>query len=488
MTTRMTALSNPPRRRGAARRRVSVLTVALSLAFAAACSKPPPLVTMPAHPPAAVVFEQTAVLDVAAGRVTPGQDVVVTGTRITSIGPSGTLVVPAGAQRIDGRGATLVPGLIDSHGHVANSPAPPWAGEFPDADRNLQGFLYCGVTTVLDPADLEPDAFERRDAVAAGKLVGPTVFAAGPMLTAVGGHPIPVLEELAPWWIRWYVKRHAVRPLASDDDVRKAIDGLASAHADFVKMAIDSIPTEAPMLTDALAASVVRMAHEKGLRVVAHIGTLADALKAGNAGVDAFMHMVYKEPLDAAGAARVAAFGKPVVATMGVFENYALVGRGPRVPTPLEKETADAATLASFDHIPDGAVSPAFRSFFDLLHATRDAWRRSIRLLRAEGVTVLAGSDAQSGVFPGAGLHREFALLVEGGMTPAEVTRAATLDAARFIEKSEDPSFGTVAAGKRADLVLVDGDPTLDVANLARIRVVMKNGVPLERHAVAPGS
>jgi len=452
------------------------------------CSKPPPLVTTPDHKPAAVVFENVAVFDVVRGTVAPEQDVLVRGDSIAGVGATGTLGVPADAERIDGRGATLLPGLIDSHGHVANGSSPPWAGTFPDPDRNLQAYLYCGVTTVLDPADLEPDAFDRRDAINSGELIGPTIYASGPMLTAVGGHPLPVLEELAPWWIRWYVERHAVRPLASDDDVRTAIDGLVAQRADIIKMAIDSIPEGAPRLGDPLAAAVVTTAHEKGLRVVAHVGTLADAVEAGSAGVDAFMHMVYKEPLDAAGAAKVASFGKPIVATMGVFESYALTGRAARVPTPLERETVDAAILASFDKIPEGAVSPAFQAFFDQLFRTRESWRTSIRLMRASGATILAGSDSQSGVFPGAGLHREFALLVESGMTPAEVVRATTWDAARFLDKSDDPGFGVVAVGKRADLLLVDGDPSADVANLARIRVVMKRGVPLERHAVGGGA
>ncbi|HXC49297.1 MAG TPA: amidohydrolase family protein [Candidatus Limnocylindrales bacterium] len=460
------------------------LAIAILACGFAACSKPAPLVTMPAKSPEAVLFENTGVLDVANGRITPGQDVLVTGSKITAIGTTGTLTVPATASRIDGRGKTLLPGLVDSHGHVANGSSPPWLKRFPDPDRNLQAFLYCGVTTVLDPADLAPDAFERRDAVAAGKLLGPTIFASGPMLTAIGGHPLPVIDEIAPWWIRWYVRSHAVRPLGSDEDVRKAIDELAAAHADVVKMAIDSVPDSAPRLTDALAASVVRMAHAKGLRVVSHVGTLADALEAGNAGVDAFMHMVYKEALDDAGAAKLAAFRKPIVATMAVFENYAMFGHGPRMPTPLETETADRELLESFDHPPAGGLSPMFQAYFELLYATRQARRDNVKLLRANGATILAGSDAQTGVFPGAGLHRELALLVEGGMTPAEAIRAATLDPARFIEKTEDPSFGVVAVGKRADLLLVGGDPTTGVAELSKIHTVMKNGVALERHAI----
>lgn len=445
---------------------------------------PPPLVTVAASR-GAVVFEHAGVLDVRSGEVRANQDVLVRDGLIAEVGASGSFAIPVEAARIDGRGATLIPGLVDSHGHVANGSAPPWMGEFPDPDRNLQAYLFAGVTTVLDPADLAPDAFERRDAVRSGALPGPNIYAAGPMLTSVGGHPLPVLDELAPWWIRWYLRSHAVRPLESDEDVNAAIRELAEARADFVKIAVDRIPQAAPRLEQALASAVVAAAHERGLRVVAHVGTLDDTLVAGNAGVDAFMHMVYKEPLDAAGAANIAAFGKPVVATMGVFESYALLGRRERKPTPLERETVAPAILAAFDRIPGGAVSKPFQEYFELLHSNREAWRQNIRFLRMAGTTILVGSDCQSGVFPGAGLHREMALLVEAGMTPAEVLKAATLDAAGFLEKTDDPSFGTVAPGKRADLVLVEDNPVFDITATERIRIVMKDGIVLDRHPLA---
>jgi imidazolonepropionase-like amidohydrolase len=480
-----TRLSQPAARPSPGRSRAgAVLVAAAAAAMIAGCSKPPPLVTIPASPAAASVFEHTSVLDVTTGARLADQDVVVVSGAITAMGPAGTTTVPEGAARIDGKGATLLPGLIDSHGHIGHNAAPPWAGEFPDPDRNLQAYLYCGVTTVFDPADMEPDAFERRDEIAAGRIVGPHVYATGPMLTAVGGHPIPVIEELAPWWIRWYVLRHSVRPLATEADVVAAVDGLVAQRADMVKMAIDAVPESAPKLGEMLAHKIVSEAHRKGLRVVSHVGTFDDAVEAGNAGIDAFMHMVYKEPLSEEQAEKIASYGVPVVATMAVFESYALLGRGPRVPTPLEKETASASVLASFDEIPTDGTPSIFREYFDKLHATREAWRKSIRYMRAAGTTILAGSDSQSGVFPGAGLHRELGLLVESGMTPAEAIRAATFDAAKFLARSMDPPFGSIAVGKRADLLLVEGDPTSDLANLARIRLVMKQGVPLDRHPV----
>ena len=98
------------------------------------------------------------------------------------------------------------------------------------------------------------------------------------------------------------------------------------------------------------------------------------------------------------------------------------------------------------------------------------------------------GSDTQSGVFPGPGLHRELRHLVRAGLTPSEAIRAATLDAARFLADGAEPDFGAVAVGLRADLVLVEGDPSADIAALERIRQVFVGGVPLERTPLGAGA
>ena len=108
----------------------------------------------------------------------------------------------------------------------------------------------------------------------------------------------------------------------------------------------------------------------------------------------------------------------------------------------------------------------------------------TIRLRRA-GVTVLAGSDTQSGVFPGAGLHRELAQLVEAGMTPTEAIRSASIEAAQFLADGQPREFGSVEPGLDADLLLVEGDPTRDVSALSKLRGVWLDGVRLEREPVA---
>ena len=119
------------------------------------------------------------------------------------------------------------------------------------------------------------------------------------------------------------------------------------------------------------------------------------------------------------------------------------------------------------------------------LAAQRPHWYDNVRRLHAAGVTILAGSDMQSGIFPGAGLHRELHHLSQAGLRPLEVIQATTVNAARFLAADDDPPFGVVAPGKRADLVLVEGDPLEELDALERIRAVIVRGIPVERRPIA---
>ena len=462
--------------------------VVAALVLASCGPRYPELVRLPDERPAAVLISGVGILDPDAGTVSAPSDVLVVGETIREIAPPGTLPVPPGTLRIAGEGGTLLPGLIDAHGHVGNASEPPWVNRFPDAEANLRAFLYCGVTTVLDPGDLENEAFRRRDRVRAGELLGPAIYAAGPILTTPGGHPVAMLRQLVPWWIRWYVVPRLTREAATAEEAREAVGEIAEAGADLVKVAVDRIPEDAPRMDEDVLRAAVGEARRRGLRAVAHIGSVADALDTARAGVAAWMHGVYKERIPDERIAELAACRIPMVPTMVVFESYAQAGRGSRKATLLELETVAESTLQQFDHVPEGdGAFRAFRTVMDELRRQRKAWRENVRRLSAAGVTILAGSDTQIGVFPGAGLHRELELLTEAGLTPARAIRAATSDAARFVANTDDPEFGRVAAGKRADLLLVSGDPTRDILVLSRIRAVLLRGVPLERKAIERG-
>jgi imidazolonepropionase-like amidohydrolase len=472
------------------RSRVSPLVAVIAMALACAACQPsaPPLVTKPAGPPPRIRITNVFVFDGRVDGLMPPQDVVLDGGRVEGIVRKGML--PAeGELVIDGTGKILMPGLVDVHGHTGSQSAPSWssAGGFPDAARNLQSYLYAGVTTVFDPGDLAPDVFDRREAVARGELLGPTIFTAGPMFTTPGGHPVGALHGLVPWWIRWHVQRRMTREVGTPEEARAAVAGLLPSRPDFIKVAVDAVPLGAPTLGGDVLKAIVDEARAHGVRTVAHVGTVADALAAAHAGVAAWMHGVYKERIPDEALARFKAARIPYVATTFVFDDYADLIEGKRTSTALERETVPADVLASLDTLPPDALPEDFHEFMKLLAATREVRCDNLRRVSAAGIPILAGADAQLGVFPGPALHREIDALIRCGVAPFDAIRAATSAAARFVTGQDEPEFGIVRNGSRADLLLVNGNPLVEPAALHSIVLVIKDGRVLERHPLVAG-
>lgn len=473
------------RKRSQVIRGIAVVVLALACA-ACQSTSPPPLVTKPAGPPPRIRITNVFVFDGRVDLLMPPQDVVLDHGRVEGLVRKGML--PAeGELVIDGTGKILMPGLVDVHGHTGGQSAPSWssAGRFPDPARNLQSYLYAGVTTVFDPGDLAPDVFDRREAVARDELLGPRIFTAGPIFTTPGGHPVGALHGLVPWWLRWYVQRRMTREVGTPDEARAAVAGLVPSRPDFVKVAVDAVPLGAPTLGGAVLQAIVDEARAHGIRTVAHIGTVADALAAADAGVAAWMHGVYKERIPDEAIARFKAARIPYVATTFVFDDYADLVEGTRTSTALERETVPADVLASLEKLPPDALPDDFREFMKLLAATREVRCDNVRRVSAAGVPILAGADAQLGVFPGPALHREIDALIRCGVRPIDALRAATSAAARFVTGQEEPEFGIVRVGSRADLLLVNGNPLVEPAALHSILLVIKDGRVLERHPLA---
>jgi imidazolonepropionase-like amidohydrolase len=466
--------------------RTVCIGAALAGSLLSACAGSAPSVRVAPESPrvTAVWIADVAVLDVAKGVRATGRDVLVVNGRIAAITATGASAPPAGARVLSGTGGTLVPGLVDMHGHVYANSNPIWAGGLPDPEANLRSYLYCGVTTVFDPGDNSSDAFERRERVARGELMGPHIYTAGPLHTAPGGHPIALVREFAPWWIGWYLAPRVAVAVDSEEEAKAAIDRLAEHHPDAVKIVIDEIPLGAPRMRPEVARAIVERARGHGLRTVAHIGTTRDAIIAAESGVALWMHGVYKERIADDEIAVLANYHIPMVATIEVFDSYARLRAGPREATALERETVPAELLDSFYPPPEGFSAGSLTSWQDLNEQAVPFRTENVRRLHAAGVEIFAGSDTQSGVFPGPGLHRELAKLARAGLLPIEVIRAATLAPARFLARSDTPDWGNVAVGQRADLLLVEGDPTRDIAALSVIRAVLQDGVPIARMPV----
>ena len=367
--------------------------------------------------------------------------VVVREGRIAAVGPDAR--IEAGLPVVDGTGRTLLPGFIDAHVHA-------WG----DAQRDMARF---GVTTGLDmhgPAGRLPALRTQREAM--GNTGEADLWAAGTAVTAPGGHgtqygfPVPTVDA------------------ATDVDafVGKQVD----AGADFIKLIVEDLSAygsarRLPTLGEPQVRAVVAAAHARRRLAVAHVATLADARTVVDAGADGLVHVFTDAVADEALIAAMRSRDAFVVPTLAVVASMSGSGEGkalaedPRIAPLLGGE--QRGTLGR-DFVP--APDPA------RLQRALD----SVRRLHAAGIDVLAGSDAPNpGTAQGASLHHELALLVRAGLNPAQALAAATsLPARRFGIADR----GRIAAGQRADLLLVDGDPLRDIAATRAIDTVWKNG------------
>ena len=465
--------------------RTLLITSILALLGACAGSTPTASVTLRYDDMRPLLIQNVAVFDSESLTVWPNMDVRIESGKVSAVDPTGNSPIGNDVQLISGEGATLVPGLIDMHGHITTTTGPSWDFSMPDPDAAMLAYLYAGVTTIFDPSDSSDEEFERRDHVASGTKLGPRIFTTGRIITAPEGHPRALVRELAPWWISWYLLDKVATGVANNAEAIAAVNDRVDAGADAIKIVVDSIPLHANQLDPPLVKSIIQHAKSRGVRSVAHIGTTQDAIVAAEAGVALWVHGVYKERIPDQMISKLVAYDIPVVTTSEVFDRYGRALLGPIDSTKLEKEIVAKSVLDSFWPAPDDFELGEFQAWQTLMSETIDVRLDNVARLHAGGAIILAGSDVQSGVFPGASLHRELATLVKAGMTPAQAIRAATLDSARFLADGQEPDSGIIAVGKRADLLLVEGDPSADIGALQNIREVFLQGIPIDRVAVA---
>lgn len=433
------------------RRTVLKSAAALPVIGAVACTGRPsapstqPPSTPPSTPPPAqatntVVIRGVRVFD--GERVTDADTVAVERGVITAVGRD--VAVPAGAFAHDGEGRMLLPGLIDCHVHTS-------------VETAAEGPPF-GVTTMIDMFTLTAQlpAF-RRQRDSTERVTAADVWSAGTLVTAPGGHGsnlgwrIPTLDPGAD-------------PVAF---VRARLD----EGSDFIKIVVEdgSIGGRVlPTLTLEQVRGVVAAAHDAGVRAAVHVHTSAATEVAAAAGADMLAHVPW-QPMDQGLVDRLRRQDMAVVATLAVAGSVACTG--------------DAAALADdpriTPHLPSGRRSNLTTSRSGCLTGALDRAVANVAMLHRAGVPVLAGTDAANpGTTFGASLHEELDLLVRAGLTPVQALAAATaLPASRFGLADR----GRIAAGARADLVLVDGDPTTEITATRDIVAVWKNGFPVAR-------
>jgi imidazolonepropionase-like amidohydrolase len=378
-------------------------------------------------------------------RVIAATDVFVRDGLIARVGRH--LTAPAGVTVVEGAGRTLLPGLIDAHTHS-------WGNARRDAVR-------FGVTTELDMfSDWHQIAAARRERESLAPAAVADLWSAGTLATVPHGHgteygmPIPTLTKPAE------APDFVAARFREGSDYLKIILEDGSAYGQHI-----------PSLDAATVQALVAAAHTEHHMAIAHVATEHDAEVAVDAGIDGLAHVFLDRPASPAFIAAARAHGVFVVATLAVSAGIGGADGGRLLSE--DARLRPWLTSAQRDSL-RAQFPPAFRNpaLFD--HAVLN-----VRRLHAAGIPILAGTDAGNpSTAHGASLHEELALLTQAGLSPSQALSSATsLTARKFALRDR----GRVAPGLRADLVLVDGDPTRDITATRAIVAVWKNGAPVDR-------
>jgi hypothetical protein len=419
-------------------------------------------------PAAAVVFRNVQVFDADARRFLADHTVVVEQGRITAVGPAKSVSVPKGAQVIDGRGKTLLPGLWDCHMHIGN--------DF----TGLQE-LSMGVTSIRDPGNDDSLTIDRRNRVSKGELLMPNVY------------PSSLIDGKGPY------AAQTANVATSEAEMIAWIDKAKANGFTGVKFY--------GTLNKAWVPAAAAAAHKQGLHVHGHIPVGMRPLEAINAGYDEITHINwvvmqgmpdsvlevsngiarfegpgrYARDLDLDGEAM-----KTMVSTMaarGIYSDPTMVAfEGLYVPENGELSPSYSAFVGTLPPTTErGFRLGGFQVPKDLTRADyRKSWAKMVELLgrmHKAGVPIVAGTD-------GAGIElvHELEIYQEAGFTPADAIAAATIVPAKLV--GQDRNTGSIKVGKVADLVLVEGDPSKKLGDLRQTRIVVLGGQLLDADAL----
>lgn len=447
----------------------------------------------------AVIVSGGILIDGTGAEPRPGMTVVVSGDKIAAIHPDAEAPVTTGATVIDARGKYVIPGLADMHVHF--SLGAPLSRQANETAEVLGRILYYGVTTVLNVGSTGGRADEIvsiRRLQSEGDLLGPHVYASGGLLTIPGSHPtttmLRVPTDQDPATYDW--GRQGIWVVNTNEDAAGVVARMAAAQMDVIKIVVESGPTpfgdNHPQMPESMIRAIVGEAKRYGLRVFAHVSSLDELMASFDGGTAGVMHAVWFRPLANEGLAdQLAAEDFFVVSTLSLYGGTVAlryVDEPVDLDDPFLRETVsdqevaalrDRAFIAGFRST--GAVeSEPGRNRSETLRRHMNDVLANLKMLHDRGVPIALGTDTgMPFAFPGYSVHRELELLVRAGFTPMEAIQTATRNAARMIGREED--FGTLEPGKRADLLILDGNPLEDIRNTRSLGVVICGGRVIER-------
>jgi imidazolonepropionase-like amidohydrolase len=398
----------------------------------------------------------------------------VRGGLVRYVGSRAGLKVPGNARRIDMIGKTILPGLIDVHTHLGNGlptrdgvPLPP--GGLIEVNANR--YLYYGITHVLSLGlDGEAmDAYIREQA--AGRTPGARVYFAGLGLSAPGG---------------WSANRSLYRP-STAAEAREAVRAQAVRRVNAIKFWVDDDHGKLPKLSPEIYGAIIDEAHRHNLKAFCHEFSLEDAKQLMRSNLDVLAHSVRDKEIDEEFVRLAITHHTTMIPTLvGHSSVYTFATRPPFLD---DRGVALLFSSQSIDTAGDKATQEAVAKNPNVPIVRREVAiaMKNVKIADAAGVQIALGTDTGPGmVFGGLADHVEMQMLVESGLTPMRALQIATINGARVLGVDRD--YGSISPGKRADFVVLNANPLIDIRNTRGIEAVWVSGQPVDRAALATGT
>lgn len=408
--------------------------------------------------------------------------ILIADNRIEAVGPADAVPIPESALRVEAAGTWAIPGLIDSHVHFFQSgglytrpdaidlrSVRPYTDELQWIRSNLLDtfarYLRAGITSVVDVGG----PFWNYDvrSIAQRAPASPRVMVAGPLISSVAR---PILDP------------YGDPPIVKIDTVeaaRSLIDREIAARTDFVKFWWIVTPQQPAIAFAPVARAAIEYAHQRGARVVIHATELETATLAAESGTDILAHSVFDTDVDDRFLELLRARNIIYCPTLMVVGNYGYTFAGTPNLTSVDLRVANpdvVGTLFNMREV-ETTLSPAMLQRVRALRVPElpHAAMRNLKRVHDAGITVAAGTDAGNiGTQHAASFYNEALHMVESGLSPKEVLLTATRGGATMMGRGHD--VGTIAPGALADVVLLTADPLANIAAIASVRTVVRDG------------
>lgn len=401
---------------------------------------------------------------------------VIQGDRIVAVGKQGKVHYPKKANVIDAHGKTIIPGLINAHGHlgmVLDAEASPDAYTPINVEGELLQYEQYGITSMISLGFNADLLYDLRQQQKNGEIGGASIFTADRGFGVPNGMPP---QAVGP--DRLY------RP-ATPEEARADVRASAARHPDIIKLWLDDGYGRYPKMQPEIYQAIIDESHKQGLRVAAHIVYLEDARALLADGVDVLAHSVRDKTVDPGFIQMVKAHNVLYIPTLNLEEAFFIFAEHPEIMADPFFERAVSPNLLKMFESPDYRQKVESNPDLARHKAALATAIRNLKLLSDAGVRIAMGTD--SGAFPervpGWAEQRELELMVQAGLTPMQTLVAATKVSAQVLGASDR---GTLEAGRRADLLVLAANPLQDIRNTQKIAAIWHGGREVKPRVPAP--